>query len=190
MEEMHEMRVWSLGGEDSLEKENGNALQYYYQENPVDRGDWWATIHGATKSQKWLSSWAYTHTNNRLAPCPTPNSHTLPSSANDWLADTEVQKVGSLGSQQDQLCSVLTLQRTLWDQIAASGQQSSHHYLRYPLLHPLSWAYSPLAEEAPFLAVLLEKHQGALHPWLLRVHNSRCPRDARLQRRLERMCGK
>ena len=112
MEETHEMWVWSLGGEDSLEKENGNALQYYYQESPVDRGDWWATIHGATKSQKWLSSWAYTHTNNRLAPCPTPNSLTLPSSADDWLADTEVQEVGSLGSQQDQLCSVLMLQRT------------------------------------------------------------------------------
>ena len=30
---------------------NGNPLQYSCQENPVDRGASWATIHGVRKSQ-------------------------------------------------------------------------------------------------------------------------------------------
>ena len=30
---------------------NGNPLQYAYLENPVDRGAWWAPIHGVAKSQ-------------------------------------------------------------------------------------------------------------------------------------------
>ena len=29
---------------------NGNPLQYSYLENPMDRGDWWATVHGVAKS--------------------------------------------------------------------------------------------------------------------------------------------
>jgi len=28
---------------------NGNPLQYSCLENPMDRGDWWATIHRVTK---------------------------------------------------------------------------------------------------------------------------------------------
>ena len=31
---------------------NGNTLQYSYPENPIDRGAWWATVHGGAKSQK------------------------------------------------------------------------------------------------------------------------------------------
>ena len=30
---------------------NGNPLQYSCLENPMDRGTWWATIHGVAKSQ-------------------------------------------------------------------------------------------------------------------------------------------
>ena len=30
---------------------NGNVLQYPCLENPMDRGTWWATVHGVTKSQ-------------------------------------------------------------------------------------------------------------------------------------------
>ena len=30
---------------------NGNPLQDFYLENPLDRGSWWATVHGVTKSQ-------------------------------------------------------------------------------------------------------------------------------------------
>ena len=30
---------------------NGNPLQYSCQGNSMDRGAWWATVHGVTKSQ-------------------------------------------------------------------------------------------------------------------------------------------
>ena len=29
---------------------NGNPLQYSCLENPMDRGAWWVTVHGAAKS--------------------------------------------------------------------------------------------------------------------------------------------
>ena len=35
----------------SPEEGNGYPLQYSCLENPMDRGAWWATVHGVTKSQ-------------------------------------------------------------------------------------------------------------------------------------------
>ena len=35
---------------------NGNLLQYSCLENPMDRGAWWATVHGFLKNRPWLSS--------------------------------------------------------------------------------------------------------------------------------------
>ena len=48
-----------MGSEDSgLERfpgvGSGNLLQYSFQENPMDRGTWWATAHRVAKSQTWL----------------------------------------------------------------------------------------------------------------------------------------
>ena len=34
---------------------NGNLLQYSCLKNSMDRGDWWATVHGVPKNQAWLS---------------------------------------------------------------------------------------------------------------------------------------
>ena len=39
----------------SPEEGQGNPLQYSCLENSMDRGAWWATIHGVTKSQTRLS---------------------------------------------------------------------------------------------------------------------------------------
>ena len=39
----------------SLGEENSNPLQYSCLENSMDRGAWWATVHGVTKSQTRLS---------------------------------------------------------------------------------------------------------------------------------------
>ena len=39
------------GLERSSGEGNGNPLQYFCLENPMDRGAWWATVHGVTKSQ-------------------------------------------------------------------------------------------------------------------------------------------
>ena len=37
-------------------EENGNPFQYFFLGNPVDRGAWWATVHGVTKSQTCLTT--------------------------------------------------------------------------------------------------------------------------------------
>ena len=34
---------------------NGNPLQFSCLENPMDRGAWWATVHGVAKSWTQLS---------------------------------------------------------------------------------------------------------------------------------------
>ena len=34
---------------------NGNPLQHSCLDKPMDRRAWWATVHGVTKSQMWLS---------------------------------------------------------------------------------------------------------------------------------------
>ena len=34
----------------SLAGGNGNILQYSWMENPMDRGAWWAIVHGVTKT--------------------------------------------------------------------------------------------------------------------------------------------
>ena len=36
---------------------NGNPLQYSCLGNPMDRGAWWAEVHGVTKSQTQLDSY-------------------------------------------------------------------------------------------------------------------------------------
>ena len=44
-----------LGSERSPGEGNGIPLQYSCLENPMERGAWWATVHGVTKSQTRLS---------------------------------------------------------------------------------------------------------------------------------------
>ena len=41
---------WSPGGG------HGNPLQYSCLENSMNRGAWWATVHGVAKGRKWLSN--------------------------------------------------------------------------------------------------------------------------------------
>ena len=36
----------------SFREEYGHPLQYFYLENSIDSGAWWATVHGVTKSWK------------------------------------------------------------------------------------------------------------------------------------------
>ena len=44
-----------LGSGRSPREGNGNPLQYSFLGNPMDRGAWWATIHGVTNSWTQLS---------------------------------------------------------------------------------------------------------------------------------------
>ena len=44
----------------SLGEGNGYPLRYSHRENPMDRGAWWATVHGVTTLVK--HDWASEHT--------------------------------------------------------------------------------------------------------------------------------
>ena len=55
----------------------GKPLQNSCLGNPMDRGTWWATVHGVAKSWTQLSNWTHTHTsltyqfNSVAQSCPT-----------------------------------------------------------------------------------------------------------------------
>ena len=40
----------------SPREENGNSIQYSCLGNPMDRGAWWAAVHGVAKSQIQLNN--------------------------------------------------------------------------------------------------------------------------------------
>ena len=50
-QETQETRVQSLGWEDPLKEEMATHPSIHSWKNPMDRGDWWATVHEVTKSQ-------------------------------------------------------------------------------------------------------------------------------------------
>ena len=60
---MQETWVRSLGQEDSREEGLTTHSSILAWRIPMDRGAWWATVHGVAKSQTWLK-WLsmYTHT--------------------------------------------------------------------------------------------------------------------------------
>ena len=53
---MLETWVQSLGWEDPLEKKMAPYFQYSCQNNPMDRGAWWAIVHGVTKVRHNLAT--------------------------------------------------------------------------------------------------------------------------------------
>ena len=54
MQKMQGTHVQSLGGEDPPRERQGNPLLYSRLETPMDRGAWWATVHGVAKGQTGL----------------------------------------------------------------------------------------------------------------------------------------
>ena len=52
---MQEIQIESLGWEDNPGKGDGNPLQNFCLQNPMDGGAWWATVHGVAKNQTGLS---------------------------------------------------------------------------------------------------------------------------------------
>ena len=55
-----------LGSERSLGGRYGNPFQYSCLENPMDKGAWWATVHGIAESWTQLSDSACTHHQRRV----------------------------------------------------------------------------------------------------------------------------
>ena len=54
---MRETCVWSLGWEDPLEEGMAIHSSTLAWRIPMDRGAWWATVHGVTRSMtEWLST--------------------------------------------------------------------------------------------------------------------------------------
>ena len=62
MQESHETRVRSLGQEDPREKEMLTHSRILNLGNSMDRGAWWATVHGVTKvGHDGATEHAHTH---------------------------------------------------------------------------------------------------------------------------------
>ena len=57
---MQQTQIRSLRWEDSPGEGNGNQPQHSCLENPVNRGAWWATVHGVAKSRTRLSDQHFT----------------------------------------------------------------------------------------------------------------------------------
>ena len=56
MQELQETWAQFLGQEDLLEEEMATHSSILAWENPMDRGDWWTTVYGVTKSHTRLST--------------------------------------------------------------------------------------------------------------------------------------
>ena len=53
---MQELHIRFQGQEDPLEKGMATLVQDIFLENHMDKGAWWATVHGVTKSWTLLSN--------------------------------------------------------------------------------------------------------------------------------------
>ena len=53
---MEETWIQSLGWEDPLQEGMETHSSILAWRIPIDRGAWWATVHGVAKSQTWLSN--------------------------------------------------------------------------------------------------------------------------------------
>ena len=56
IQEMQETQNFDPGLRKSPWGGNGNLLQDSYVKNPMDRGAWWATVHGVPKKQTQLTT--------------------------------------------------------------------------------------------------------------------------------------
>ena len=118
---------------------NGNPLQYSHLRNSVDRGAWWAIVHGVTRNQTWLSNWvrAHTHTHQKhLKKWPT--GHQMWSV---WVVKTWAHKLTSLGlsfpswklGAMSQQFGGLLLSEVLC--LYECSQNLIHHLVWIPILH-------------------------------------------------------
>ena len=58
---MRETRAQSLGGEDPLEQEMATHSSILAWKNPMDRGAWWAPVHGGRKETGMTERLHFSH---------------------------------------------------------------------------------------------------------------------------------
>ena len=86
-----ETRLWSLGQEDPLE-EGMATTPVFRLENPMDRGPWWAIVHGFSKSRTCLSDWHFHFSNLPIGriTCSSRKNNILPASTEQSLKITSL----------------------------------------------------------------------------------------------------
>ena len=63
---------------------NGSPLLYSCLENPMDRGAWWAAVHGVAKSRTRLSDFTFTFHFHALEKEMQPTPVFLPGESQGW----------------------------------------------------------------------------------------------------------
>ena len=122
---MQETRVQSLGWGRSPGEGNGTVLQYSCLENPMDRGAWWAAVHGVAKDRTDRPTNTLTFTVSHWLPHA---SGTVPSNSPDPLCP-ELS-----GQQPGPRCSSRT--PTIIKVSSSAGvDQSANFRARGPGLH-------------------------------------------------------
>ena len=92
------------GSERSPGEGKGNPLQYSCLQNPMDRGAWWATVHGTTKIQKELKQLSTHAQINGTELSPEINCYTYSQLTFDKAAKT-IQR-GENGLSNKQHCTM------------------------------------------------------------------------------------
>ena len=115
---MWETQVRSLGQGRSPGEGNGNPLQYSCLENPMDRGAWWATIHGVTKSRTRLSDFCVCRWRGA------PGIPQAPVSAWHWVPSLQTREEGGPSPSEVKVAQSCP---TLCDPMDCSPSGSSVH---------------------------------------------------------------
>ena len=109
---------------------HGNSLQNPCLENPMDRGSWWATVHGVAKSQTQLK---------RLRGCAHTHTHTPPRQFTDCGLRYSLQSFWEKLSWNSGLRGRLQVRHTfrnLWN--CSQGTQAADAFCVSPLPCPSS----------------------------------------------------
>ena len=73
-------QLWKTGILEKDWRRQWHPLQYSCLENPMDRGAWWAAVHGVAKSRTRLRDFTFMHWRRKWQPTPM----LLPGESQGW----------------------------------------------------------------------------------------------------------